>query len=110
VLFLDVVRGLPRNLDKAVVPLKKGRNDLLLKVGNLGGGYAYIFKLDPTAYKLPPVPKSEYKAADMIALDASKGCLSEKPSTKAANYSLDAKQRGAIKGFLAGLKTTPDIS
>lgn len=109
-LFLDVIRGVPDVLDKVVVPLKIGRNDLLMKVGNIGGGYAYVFKLDPAVYRLPPALVNDYKAADMAALEPSKGCLSEKPSAKAANYSLTAKERGAIQGLLASLKTSPDIS
>ena len=104
------VRGIPAKKDEVDIQLKKGKNWLLMKVVNAGGGYGFYYRMEYTGYRLPPVPPRHSVARDFASLDESKGCLSETLPAGLPDYGLDKVRRGSIRAFLASNRKHPDVS
>ena len=100
----DKPRGMPETKDLVSIHLKKGKNSILLKVGNEGGAYQYFYELGELA--LPLV--SEARAPKLTGA-GNAGCLAENPET-APDYHFTPGDRGALQAFLKSAAEAPDIS
>mgnify|MGYP006288177643 CR=1 FL=1 len=69
----DVPRGPSPNQEKVRLAFKKGKNALLLKIHNNGGGHGFYFSLSPNAKKADPKADRRKDLWDLVQKDFSNG-------------------------------------
>jgi mono/diheme cytochrome c family protein len=98
-------RGMPEKKDEVPVVLSKGKNTLLIKVGNQVGDYQFYYKPG----EFTPALRSTLAVPALKSAEP-KGCLAEGPAGKAPRFTFKNCERADVLAFCASRLKSPDVS